>query len=80
MFSAPDKPECSERAQCYPSLQRTVQNLGDRLVGQMNSFELSVSNAIYNLTELLRVREENYVEREKCVEAMQENKQRMGEL
>lgn len=61
----PGKSEYSERTLSYPSLQRTVQNLGDRLVGQMNSFEWSVSNAIYNLTELLRVREGNDVEQEK---------------
>ena len=57
----------------YPSLQRTVQNLGDRLVGQMNSFELSVANAMHNLTEFLRVREgKEKAEVEKDVETFEQ--------
>lgn len=42
-----------------PSLQYAIQNLGDRLVNQMNTFQLSVTNAIFNMTENVRNREGN---------------------
>lgn len=42
-----------------PSLQYAIQNLGDRLVNQMSTFQLSVTNAIFNMTENVRNREGN---------------------
>ena len=54
-------------------MQRTVQNLGDRLVGQMNSFEISVASAIKNLTEFLRVREgKEEADVEKVIETLEQ--------
>ena len=69
----PDKSGCFDRTPSYPSLQRTVQNLGDRLVGQMNSFEISVASAIKNVTEFLRVREgKEEADVEKVIETLEQ--------